>query len=159
MFAALYEYSGDIIVLTSPICEFAGETEPANFCFYCKKLLRRVVIHLKQVHQDEARVKEINNLASLPEKALAFEQLLREGNFFVNNSIAMATQKGFVIPTRKSPHFRCHTTLVHCTKCYMLMERYNYNRHVDRCAMRNTIVEGDAPTPSLWEEKNNQFGV
>jgi hypothetical protein len=118
-----------------------------------------VVIHLKQVHQVEPRVANISKLNSAADKALALEQLLREGNFFMNNSKAMATQKGFVIPTRKSPHFRCHTTLVHCTKCYMMMERYNFNRHRDRCAMKDTEVEGDAPAPSLWEEKNNQFGV
>jgi hypothetical protein len=112
------------------------------------------------VHQQEPRVLEIQKLEKPADRALAFEQLLREGNFFVNNSKAMASQKGFVIPTRKSPHFRCHTTLVHCTKCFMLMERYNFNRHKDRCAMRGTAAEeGESPAPSLWEEKQKQFAV
>jgi hypothetical protein len=158
-FPDLYDYKGAVVVLTRPVCEFAGEEEPANFCKFCKGLFRRVVIHLKNVHQSEPRVAEIIKLDSAAERAAEFEQLLREGNFYVNNAQAMATQEGFVIPTRKSPHFRAHTSLVHCTSCFMLMEKYNYNRHIDRCARKSSKSEGDPPATSLWEEKQSQFSM
>jgi hypothetical protein len=157
LFAGIYDYQGDLVVLTRPVCEYAGESDTSNFCLYCKKLFRRVVIHIKNVHADVPRVSSISKLTNASEMAAAFEQLLREGNFFINNARAMATQKGFVIPTRRSPHFREHTSLVHCTRCFMLMEKHNFNRHVDRCAMREATVDDEDTRPSLWEEKQLQF--
>jgi hypothetical protein len=145
------------VVLTRPVCEFAGESDTFSFCLFCQKLFRRVVIHIRNVHADDPRVSCIEKLTSASEKAAGFEQLLREGNFTVNNARAMSTQKGFVIPTRRSPHFREHTSLVHCTRCFMLMEKHNFNRHVDRCAMREAAVDAESIRPTLWEEKQLQF--
>jgi hypothetical protein len=157
LFADIYEYKGDVVVLTGPVCEFSGETETSNFCLFCHKIFRRVVIHIRNVHSEDARVARIELIASATEKSAAFEQILREGNFSVNNAKAMATQKGFLIPTRKSSHFREHTALVHCSRCFMLMEKYNFNRHVDRCAMKEGTTEDEGTRPSLWEEKQKQF--
>jgi hypothetical protein len=140
------------VVLTKPVCVYAGEIETSNFCLICKGLFKRVPVHMRNVHSEEPRVKAILAL-SKRDQALEFEQLLREGNFTINNAVAMTTLKGFVLPTRRSPDFRAHTALMHCCRCFSLIERYNYNRHVDRCPRKGQGGEA----PNLWEEKQNQF--
>lgn len=145
-----------MVVLNRPVCIFAGEIDPSNFCPFCKLLFKRVPVHIRNIHsRSEKRVLEIEKLKDKAMRAKAYEQLLREGNFFANNAKAITTGRGFIIPTRKSDIFKDHKMMLHCTKCYMLMERYNYDRHQDTCSQK---VIGE-PKNSLFDEKLGQVNM
>jgi hypothetical protein len=146
----ILKYNGPLVVLNTPVCKFAGEKDPFNYCVFCGLLFRRVIIHIKNRHKNEIKeIEESDKTKQLKE----YEQLMRKGNFKWNNAKAVSSGFGFIIPTRKAPYvFKDHRDMIHCTECYSFIERANYNRHQNRCPQRSS----GAPKTSMEEAKLRQ---
>jgi hypothetical protein len=141
-----------LVVLNTPVCQFAGENDPSNFCVFCGLLYRRVTVHMRNVHKKEKQIQEIEKLDDIKMRHKEYDQLIRKGNFLGNNAKAISSGLGFIIPTRKAPHFKDHRSMIHCTECYSFIEKSNYYKHQNACPCRSSGV----PKTTLDEEKSRQ---
>jgi hypothetical protein len=143
------------VVLTKPVCDFAGEELPSNFCLFCGGIFKRVVVHMENVHKKEKRIHDVYLEDDQATRHKIFNQLIREGNFQKNNAKAMTSGRGYILPTRKHPFFTDPSILIHCSLCYCLIRKINHLRHQLTCPSK---LDGQPKIP-LADVKLQQFNM
>lgn len=147
----MYEYDGPLVVLTKDICDYAGETEPSNYCPICHGLYKRVNVHMRTTHRKIPEIKKIEEMENEKDKNFALDKLSRRANF-QHNIRCITEMKGLIFPTRRSKHFRDNRRMIHTLCCLLYLERRHYNRHMRTCREKDIAAPGTLALASLHQK-------
>ncbi|XP_065808302.1 clumping factor A-like isoform X2 [Labrus bergylta] len=136
---ALENHENNASIYVNPVLKKEDGSRLYNkkhHCFYCKKVVQKMLRHLLRMHNDEI---DVTKAFSLPnnskERRLHLDFIRNKGNF-EHNTNAFESQKGKLIPFKQPKKKTEGQEFLHCVYCYGLFTKRVLWRHFQVCKFK-----------------------